>query len=60
MNGAPAGHVTVSGRKLVARVRARRLRTISLDASVGGKSSGTLTVTLRARGRKLGTLAVSL
>ncbi|MEA2402305.1 MAG: hypothetical protein QOK00_2708 [Thermoleophilaceae bacterium] len=59
VNGSPAGHVS-AGRNVVASVPAGRLRTLSLAADVAGRHSGSLTVTLRGRGRKLGTLETAI
>ena len=59
VNGAPA-EVTVAGRNVVARVRAGKLRRLSVVASVPGERGAALTVTLRGRGGRLGTLAIPL
>jgi hypothetical protein len=59
VNGSPAGYVA-SGRSVVTRLPGGRLRTLSLAADVGGKRSGSLTVTLRGRGGTLGTLVLAL
>jgi hypothetical protein len=60
VNGRPVGGLKVTGRTVVAAVNARVLRSLSLAAPVAGNARGGVRVTLRGRGRQLGTLQVPI
>ena len=60
VNGRPVSGVRVAGRTAVASVGAGALTSLSVVAPAAGKAGGALRVTLRGRGKKLGTLAIPI
>jgi hypothetical protein len=60
VNGRTANRVRVAGRTAIARVGAGALRSLSVVAPAAGKAGGSVRVTLRGRGRQLGTLQIPI